>query len=153
MAQEIERKFLVKNKDFKELAKGVFYKQGYLTLGENTVRVRIKGEKAVLTIKSKSKGITRSEFEYEIPIEDANEMLNNHCLNDIIEKYRYKIEYKGKLWEVDEFLGKNKGLLLAEIELESEDEIFEKPDWVTEEVSHDKRYFNAYLSQNSFSTW
>ena len=150
---EIERKFLLKNDLWKKNAVGTHYAQGYLNkAGENTLRVRIAGEKAFLTIKSKSEGILRQEFEYEIPPEDAGELLKL-SQTPIIEKIRYKIAYAGKCWEVDEFLGKNKGLYVAEIELDSEDEPFEKPEWVGEEVSGDKRYYNSHLARKPFLEW
>ncbi len=150
---EIERKFLLKNDSWKENAVGTHYAQGYLNqAGENTVRVRIAGEKAFLTIKSKSKGISRQEFEYEIPEQDARELLKL-SLTPIVEKIRYKIEYAGKCWEIDEFLGKNKGLYVAEIELNSEKEPFEKPEWLGKEVSDDKRYFNSRLARHPYSEW
>ena len=150
---EIERKFLLKNDSWKKNAVGIHYAQGYLNQeGENTVRVRIAGEKAFLTIKSKSKGISRQEFEYEIPLEDAKELLKL-SQTPIVEKIRYKIEYAGKYWEVDEFLGKNEGLYIAEIELNAEDEAFEKPEWLGKEVSDDKRYYNSRLARKPFSEW
>jgi CYTH domain-containing protein len=150
---EIERKFLLRNDLWKKNAIGIHYAQGYLNkAGENTFRIRIAGEKAFLTIKSKSEGISRQEFEYEIPPEDARELLKL-SRTPIIEKIRYKIEYAGKCWEVDEFLGKNKGLYVAEIELDSEDEAFEKPEWIGEEVSGDKRYYNSHLARKPFSEW
>jgi len=150
---EIERKFLLKNNSWKENAIGIHYAQGYLNQArENTVRVRIAGEKAFLTIKSKSKGISRQEFEYEIPRKDAQELLKL-SQTPIVEKIRYKIEYAGKCWEVDEFLGKNKGLVVAEIELDAENETFEKPEWIGKEVSDDKRYFNSHLARKPFSEW
>ena len=150
---EIERKFLLKNDLWRKNAVGIHYAQGYLNnAGENTFRIRIAGEKAFLTIKSRSKGISRQEFEYEIPPEDAGELLKL-SQSPIIEKIRYKIEYAGKWWEVDEFLGKNKGLYIAEIELDSEDEPFEKPEWIGKEVSGDKRYYNSYLACKPFSEW
>ena len=153
MNVEIERKFLIKSDLWKENSVGVHYAQGYLNdAGTNTVRVRIAGEKAFLTIKSKSEGIFRQEFEYEIPPEEAKELLKL-SQTQIIEKIRYKIEYAGKCWEVDEFLGKNRGLYVAEIELNSEDEPFEKPEWVGQEVSDDKRYYNSYLARKPFSEW
>ena len=150
---EIERKFLLKNNSWKENAVGIPYVQGYLNkAGENTVRIRIAGEKAFLTIKSKSKGISRKEFEYEIPPGDAGELLKL-SQSPIIEKIRYKIEYAEKCWEIDEFLGKNKGLYVAEIELNSENEAFEKPEWIGKEVSDDKRYYNSHLARKPFLEW
>ncbi|MBE6330024.1 MAG: CYTH domain-containing protein [Bacteroidales bacterium] len=150
---EIERKFLLKNDNWREGAVGVHYKQAYLNeKGDNTVRVRIEGEKAKLTIKGKSSNISRLEFEYDIPMEDA-EALFTLAKTPIVEKYRYKIMYAGNCWEVDEFLGMNRGLVVAEIELESETQSFEKPDWIGMEVSGDKRYTNANLARKPYCEW
>lgn len=150
---EIERKFLLKNDNWREGAVGVLYKQAYLNeKGDNTVRVRIEGEKAKLTIKGKSSNISRLEFEYDIPMEDA-EALFTLAKTPIVEKYRYKIMYAGNCWEVDEFLGMNRGLVVAEIELESETQSFEKPDWIGMEVSGDKRYTNANLARKPYCEW
>ena len=150
---EIERKFLLKNDNWREGAVGVHYKQAYLNeKGDNTVRVRIEGEKAKLTIKGKSSNISRLEFEYDIPMEDA-EALFSLAKTPIVEKYRYKIMYAGNCWEVDEFLGLNRGLVVAEIELESETQPFEKPDWIGMEVSGDKRYTNANLARKPYCEW
>lgn len=150
---EIERKFLLKNDNWRDGAVGVHYKQAYLNeKGDNTVRVRIEGEKAKLTIKGKSSNISRLEFEYDIPMADA-EALFTLAKTPIVEKYRYKIMYAGNCWEVDEFLGMNRGLVVAEIELESETQSFEKPDWIGMEVSGDKRYTNANLARKPYCEW
>ena len=150
---EIERKFLLKNDNWREGAVGVHYKQAYLNeKGDNTVRVRIEGEKAKLTIKGKSSNISRLEFEYDIPMEDAEELFTL-AKTPVVEKYRYKIMYAGNCWEVDEFLGLNRGLVVAEIELESETQPFEKPDWIGMEVSGDKRYTNANLARKPYCEW
>lgn len=150
---EIERKFLLKNDNWREGAVGVHYKQAYLNeKGDNTVRVRIEGDKAKLTIKGKSSNISRLEFEYDIPMEDA-EALFTLAKTPIVEKFRYKIMYAGNCWEVDEFLGMNRGLVVAEIELESETQSFEKPDWIGMEVSGDKRYTNANLARKPYCEW
>ena len=150
---EIERNFLLKNDNWREGAIGVHYKQAYLNeKGDNTVRVRIEGEKAKLTIKGKSSNISRLEFEYDIPMADA-EALFTLAKTPIVEKYRYKIMYAGNCWEVDEFLGMNRGLVVAEIELESETQSFEKPDWIGMEVSGDKRYTNANLARKPYCEW
>ncbi|MCQ2210365.1 MAG: CYTH domain-containing protein [Paludibacteraceae bacterium] len=150
---EIERKFLLKNNSWKEGATGVHYKQAYLNeKGDNTIRVRIEGDVAKLTIKSKAKNISRMEFEYDIPMEDA-EQLFTIAKTKAVEKYRYKIMYEGNCWEVDEFLGDNEGLVVAEIELKSENQSFLKPDWIGEEVSNDNRYTNASLARNPFKEW
>lgn len=154
MPQEIERKFLVTDNRFKEQGEGVFIHQGYLGLNsKNVVRVRVYGEHAFLTIKGRRKGIGRAEYEYEIPVDEATEMLDNLCEVPTLKKYRYRIPVGGKTWEVDEFLGANKGLLLAEIELTHENEAFEKPEWAGKEVSHDNRYYNAFLTHTPYTTW
>lgn len=150
---EIERKFLLKNDNWRDGAVGVHYKQAYLNeKGDNTVRVRIEGDKAKLTIKGKSSNISRLEFEYDIPMADA-EALFTLAKTPIVEKFRYKIMYAGNCWEVDEFLGLNRGLVVAEIELESETQSFEKPDWIGMEVSGDKRYTNANLARKPYCEW
>ncbi|MBT4735830.1 MAG: CYTH domain-containing protein [Candidatus Marinimicrobia bacterium] len=153
MAKEIERKFLMDLTHWPRDTEGTPYRQGYLSITKKgIVRVRIKGEIATLTVKSSGTGLSRDEFEYEIPIDDA-EALINLCQNDIIEKTRYKIMAKGKLWDVDEFHGENSGLWLAEVELESEDESVILPKWVIQEVSGDEKYYNAFLSKHPFLTW
>ena len=150
---EIERKFLLLNNLWKSEAVGVHYKQAYLNeKGDNTIRVRIEGNQAKLTIKSKATNISRMEFEYDIPKEDA-EKLFLIAKTPAVEKYRYKIEYAGNIWEVDEFLGDNEGLVIAEIELESENQTFQKPSWIGMEVSGDKRYTNANLARNPYKNW
>ena len=154
MAKEIERKFLVKNMDWKTNSQGIYYHQGYLNdEPERTVRVRIAGNKAFLTIKGISKGFSRDEFEYEIPLTDASEILNKLCFKPNIEKYRYRINYNNHQWEIDEFAGDNKGLIVAEIELQTEDEKFELPDWIGQEVTGDPRYYNSNLIKNPYLSW
>lgn len=154
MGIEIERKFLVNGDRWKSLGEGVLLRQGYLSSApERVVRVRVEGESAMLTIKGRSVGATRNEWEYPIPIADAQALLDGLCERPIIEKYRYRIAHDGMMWEVDEFLGENAGLVVAEIELASEDQAFAKPEWVGEEVTHDPRYFNANLLRHPFSTW
>jgi adenylate cyclase len=154
MALEIERKFLVQGDAWKSLGQGVLLRQGYLSSQpERVVRVRIEGESAMLTIKGKSVGATRGEWEYPIPLADAEEFLDRLCERPVIEKRRYRIPYEGMLWEVDEFLGENAGLVVAEIELQAEDQPFAKPTWVTEEVTQDARYFNANLLRMPYSRW
>jgi len=154
MAKEIERKFLVRGEVWREKAEGLSYRQGYLsTEKERTVRVRTIDSKGFLTIKGINVGATRNEFEYDIPVEDANQMLDELCLKPIIEKKRYQIEHGGFIWEVDEFFGDNEGLILAEIELESENQSFETPSWIAEEVTGDPRYFNSNLIAQPFSSW
>ena len=154
MGTEIERKFLLTGDEWRSLAKGTAYRQGYLnSQKERTVRVRTIDDKGFLTIKGISVGATRMEFEYEIPVEDARVLLDELCEKPLIEKNRYKIDYAGFTWEVDEFFGENQGLVVAEIELASEDQQFEKPDWVGEEVSGDPRYFNSNLIKEPYSRW
>lgn len=154
--QEIERKFLVKNESFKSLATAKKkIAQGYLnTNPERTVRVRIADEKAFLTIKGKGNdtGMTRFEWEKEIPVEEAKSLLEL-CEKGVIEKTRFEIPSGKHLFEVDEFYGENVGLIIAEIELSDENEAFEKPDWLGKEVTNDERFYNAYLSKNSFKNW
>ena len=153
MGVEIERKFLVLNNDWRTLGTPVNYAQGYLTAnGIRTVRIRIAGEEGFITIKGGSNGISRLEFEYPIPVLDALEMLRL-CAIPVIQKFRTKIDYKGKIWEIDEFEGDNKGLILAEIELTSEDESFDIPPWIGQEVTGDLRYFNSQLSVRPFRSW
>ena len=152
MPKEIERKFLVKNDTWRD-ASGTRYRQGYLSsVKERTVRVRTIEDKGYLTIKGIAVGATRLEFEYEIPRDDADTLLGM-CEQPLIEKKRYKIQYEGFVWEVDEFFGDNQGLIIAELELESEDQQFPRPDWVGEEVTGDSRYFNANLIKHPFTAW
>lgn len=154
MGTEIERKFLLTGDAWRDMAVGIKYRQGYLGLdNKRTVRVRIAGEQAFLTIKGKTSGISRMEYEYPIPVEDASILLAELCEQPIIEKKRYKVVYQGFVWEVDEFFGENEGLLVAEIELEEEGQEFEKPPWVGAEVSSDRRYCNASLIKNPYSMW
>lgn len=154
MSKEIERKFLVIGEEWKKLAKGTQYRQGYLNSAkERTVRIRTIDDKAFLTIKGLTVGVTRLEYEYPIPHADCVAMLENLAEKPIIEKNRYKIKIGNLTWEVDEFLGVNQGLVVAEVELESEDQKFEKPSWVGEEVSSDPRYFNSNLVANPYTTW
>ena len=153
MGKEIERKYLVKGEAWKELGKGVLYRQGYLnSLKERVVRARTMGPKAALTIKGITVGATRLEFEYEIPMDDCNQLLDL-CEQPIIEKTRYKIPFGGLIWEVDEFHGVNDGLVVAECELESEDQSIDKPEWIGDEVTGDSRYFNSNLIANPFTAW
>ncbi|MBR4840289.1 MAG: CYTH domain-containing protein [Paludibacteraceae bacterium] len=153
MNLEIERKFLLKDDSWKAGNIGIHYKQAYLNEpGGNTVRVRIEGDEAKLTIKSKAIGISRQEFEYTIPLADA-EALFLLARTPIVEKYRYKIPYAGNIWEVDEFVGQNEGLVVAEIELNSENQAFEKPSWIGDEVTGDKRYYNSHLARHPYSEW
>jgi adenylate cyclase len=154
MGVEIERKFLLAGDGWRALGQPVLLRQGYLSSApERTVRVRIEGEQGTLTIKGKSVGATRAEWEYPIPLADASDLLDRLCEQPIIEKYRRRIALGAHTWEVDEFLGANQGLVVAEIELDAEDQQFDKPDWVGEEVTHDRRYFNSSLIRHPFSLW
>lgn len=153
---EIERKFLVKNLDFIALAttKNRIV-QGYLNSApERTVRIRIKGNKGFLTIKGigNESGTTRMEWEKEIDLKEAEELLKI-CETGVIDKVRYEIPVGNHTYEVDIFHGENEGLIMAEIELKSEDEVFEKPSWLGQEITSDKRYYNAYLSNNPYKNW
>ena len=152
MAKEIERKFLVKD-SWQPQSTGIKIAQGYLsTVPERTVRVRIKGEKGYLTIKGKNVGVSRAEYEYEIPRQDAEEMLQL-AEQPILVKTRY-LEQQGEFtWEVDVFAGENQGLVVAEIELPAEDAEFSRPAWLGQEVSGDVRYYNANLIKCPFSLW
>lgn len=154
MAVEIERKYLVDKKLLPNLENGYKIKQGYITTEKiAVVRVRVKNDKAYLTIKGESSGISRLEFEYEIPLIDANEMLDKLCLESIIDKTRYLIEYKNHTWELDIFHGLNDGLIVAEVELNDENEDIELPNWIREEVSNDTRYYNSNLMSFPYSKW
>lgn len=153
MAIEIERKFLVQGDDWRQGATGVRYVQGYLNRDKaRTVRVRIAGTQGFLTIKGESVGATRAEFEYPVPVEDAQALLAL-CEGPCIDKTRYRIPLDGRGWEVDVFAGDNAGLVVAEIELPSEDAPFTRPSWLGEEVTHDARYFNSNLSRHPYSRW
>lgn len=153
---EIERKFLTTSDAFKAVAfKQTNIVQGYLsTVPERTVRVRIKGEKGFLTIKGSSNesGLTRFEWEKEIPIDEAKNLMEL-CEKGVIDKIRYEVKIGNHIFEVDEFRGENLGLIITEIELTSENETFEKPIWLGKEVTNDIRYYNSYLSKNPFANW
>ena len=154
MGVEIERKFLPASDGWRELGEPTLLRQGYLSADPTrTVRVRIDGERAFLTIKGKSVGATRGEWEYPIPVAEAAELLDTLCQQPLVEKYRRRIAVGAHTWEVDEFLGANAGLVVAEIELASEDEAFEKPDWIGREVTGEARYFNSNLIRHSYSQW
>jgi CYTH domain-containing protein len=153
MAFEIERKFLVDTNKWTPTETGTRLIQAYLGLDPlPVVRIRISGKKAFLTIKGPSRTISRPEFEYEIPVDDAYEMLKL-AISEPVEKTRHKVQYEGFIWEVDVFSGKNKGLVMAEIELKSENQNFKRPDWLLEEVSGDERFYNSYLSVHPFQEW
>ena len=154
MAKEIERKFLVKGDSWRSQGHGRRYRQGYLsTVKERTVRVRTAGDRGFITVKGINVGPTRAEYEYEIPLADANEMLDHLCERPLIEKTRYRILSGDVVWEVDEFDGVNRGLITAEVELKSEDQTVSLPDWIGQEVSDDPRYYNANLVARPFSAW
>ncbi|MCF7791320.1 MAG: CYTH domain-containing protein [Victivallales bacterium] len=155
MGLEIERKFLVKNLNFLKGVTGVKYSQGYIPSDGNPgLRIRIAGDKGFITLKSNLKGIkVRREFEYEIPVKDAEEMLQFFCLKPYIEKYRYKLDINGRTWEIDVFEGDNKGLVLAEVELDDENQQVEKPEWIEKEVTGDCRYQNSSLAVNPYCSW
>lgn len=155
VGREIERKFLLRSDAWRdEVSYSARMVQGYLARGEQSaVRVRIRGDIAELNIKHTRDGIHRLEFEYEIPLSDAREILDHVALRPLIDKTRYHVVHGGHLWEIDEFHGENAGLIVAEIELERADEAFERPDWLGEEVSRDQRYFNSNLSRLPYSQW
>ena len=154
MAVEIERKFLVVDDAWRGLGPATTFRQGYLsTVKERTVRVRVAGNQGTLTIKGITVGATRAEYEYSIPVGDANAMLDELCERPIIEKTRHVVDHDGTTWEIDEFAGVNEGLVVAEVELEHEDATFARPDWIGDEVTDDPRYFNANLIAHPFSTW
>ena len=153
MKFEIERKFLVKA-NWPKPKSGLECVQGYISAdAERVVRIRTMGSKGWLTIKSIKTHITRIEYEYEIPFGEAQELLNTLCIKPLIEKTRFTIFSLDQDWEIDVFHGENIGLIVAEVELESEDESIQIPDWVGKEVTEDSRYYNANLSQNSFTSW
>jgi adenylate cyclase len=154
MGLEIERKFRVIGDSWRENAESVHIRQGYLAIGPPvSVRVRVTGSSAMLNIKESTLEIARAEFEYEIPVAEAREMLEDLCEGGIVEKNRYTIDFEGCRWEIDEFLGDNQGLLIAEIELEGVDQTFPRPPRLGAEVSGDERYFNTFLSRNPYCDW
>ncbi len=155
MTIEIERKFLVINDNWRSLAQGKVYRQGYIETANKitTIRVRIIGEKAYLTIKSKTEGISRHEFEYPVPLEDGKIMLDTLCNRPLIEKIRYQLYHDNLMWEIDEFQGENQGLIIAEVELQDENQIINLPDWVGKEVSDDPKYYNVNLTKYPYQTW
>ena len=155
MASEIERKFLLRSDAWRnQIRDSVHLVQGYLSRGEQSaIRVRIDGTKAQFNIKHALDGIHRLEYEYTIPVEDAQEILEHVALRPLIDKTRHHVMYEGHLWEIDEFHGENDGLIVAEIELRDPDEFFAKPDWLGDEVSHDRRYYNSSLSELPYTQW
>ena len=155
MATEIEHKFLLANDNWRNIVHhSVKYRQGYLTSDPtSSIRVRTCNDKAWLNIKSATVGTYRHEYEYEIPIQDANEIINNLCRKPLIEKTRYFVQHDNHTWEIDEFEGVNKGLIVAEIELSEVGETFAIPDWIGDEVTHDLRYYNNNLSLQPYIEW
>lgn len=154
MGIEIERKFLIDMDKWQPLDKGIEIRQGYLSTDkERTVRVRTKGDRAYLTVKGVTHDIARLELEYEIPLADANQLLDELCHKPLIEKRRYVEKHLGHLWEIDVFFGDNEGLVVAEVELKSEDEALELPEWIAQEVSGDSRYYNSNLSRRPYNKW
>ena len=153
MGQEIERKFRV-DPAWQPEGEGSLFEQGYLSSHpERVVRVRVDGTRAKLTIKGSNTGVTRTEYEYEVPLGDAQAMLRDLCEKPLISKRRHVITHAGKRWEVDVFLGDNAGLVIAELELASETEAFERPAWLREEVSDDPRFYNSNLVKAPYKTW
>ena len=155
MEMEIERKFLVKNTEWEKESEGKRYRQGYFPVAGRaiTLRVRTCGEQAFITIKGEPKGFSRAEFEYEIPVKDADIMLDTLCLKPLIEKTRYLVKVNSLLWELDVFHGENEGLIIAEVELESETQQIVLPDWIKREVTGDLKYYNSTLVRYPFSKW
>ena len=154
MALEIERKYLIDLGKISTLENGIRIKQGYLSTDKNAVvRVRVKNDKAYLTIKGANNGISRLEFEYEIPFDEANEMLDNLCKKPVIDKTRYIIKHDIHIWEIDVFYGDNEGLVVAEVELKDENEKINLPSWIKEEVTSDNRYFNSNLMKHPYKDW
>ena len=155
MATEIERKFLVRDDSWRDhVEKHTRIVQGYLANTERgSIRVRLSGDEASMNIKGMTLGVSRTEFDYSIPVTDAQTMLDTLCLRPLIDKTRYIVQHDGHTWEIDEFTGENMGLIVAEIELENVNENFSRPDWLGEEVSDDPRYYNVCLIKHPYSEW
>lgn len=155
MAVEIEKKFLLKNNNWRKLvAQSVRYKQGYFSTNKkSSIRIRVTDNSASLNIKSATLGITRNEYDYPIPLDEAEEMLEQLCNRPLLEKTRHFLMHDGNKWEIDEFLGDNQGLIVAELELEHPEQTFSKPDWLGEEVSDDPRYYNVCLVTHPYKDW
>ena len=155
MGVEIEHKFLVSDEGWRaEISRSVVFRQGYLSSDPGcSVRVRIGGDEARLNIKSATIGVRRSEFEYAIPAGDASQILDELCAGPLVEKTRHFVRFAGREWEIDEFAGDNAGLVVAEIELEDEDEGFERPPWVGADVSGEPRYYNQRLAEYPYTRW
>lgn len=155
MATEIERKFLLVSDEWRQLiSRSESFRQGYLSSSKHaSVRVRIADDKATLNIKGMTLGVERPEYEYEIPLHDAAELLDQLCERPLIEKTRHFVEFGGNLWEIDEFHGDNAGLVVAEVELDSSDQVITMPTWAGKDVSHLERYYNVRLTQYPYSRW
>lgn len=155
MAREIERKFLVANDDWRvQVSSTARYRQGYLSSGGKcSIRVRVDGDRGFLNLKSATLDITRSEYEYEVPLADAEEMLAHLCEGLLVDKQRHFVEHDGHTWEIDVFEGDNHGLVIAELELDAVDSVFKLPSWAGQEVSDDPRYYNVYLAHVPFNRW
>lgn len=154
MSTEIERKFLITGDAWRGVGISTVFRQGYLsTVKERTVRVRAAGDQGSITVKGITIGATRTEFEYSIPLADADAMLDELCERPIVEKTRHVVEVDGTIWEIDEFAGVNEGLIVAEVELDSIDQEVTRPDWIGDEVTDDPRYFNANLISHPYSEW
>lgn len=155
MPIEIEHKFLLVNDDWRKLVEKTYhYWQGYLSsTRQNSVRIRVADTKAWINIKSAVVGTHRLEYEYDIPVPEAKEILEQLCHKPLIEKYRHIVTYGQHVWEIDEFLGDNLGLIVAEVELAEKDEKFVTPSWIGQDVTHDLRYYNNFLSQNPYNKW
>jgi adenylate cyclase len=155
MPEEIEHKFLVRDDSWRTVVThSVEYRQGYLANNDRySVRVRVSGTKGHLNIKSAQLGVQRQEFEYEIPLDEAHALLDRLCEKPLVEKVRHFVSHAGKTWEVDEFRGDNAGLVVAEVELDAVGESFERPDWVSDDVSDDPRYYNVNLVKTPYTTW
>ena len=152
---EIERKYRVTDTSYRAQAtRCTYYKQGYLSAAPAaTVRIRIAGDQAFITIKGTTTGCSRQEYEYPIPVADATRMLDSLCQSGLIEKRRYLYPYAGHTWEIDEFMGDNEGLIMAEVELSDEQEVFEKPGFIGREVTGDRRYYNSHLRTYPYKLW
>lgn len=159
MAREIERKFLLSSDEWKALAhQKTFFAQGYLNDisdkgAKSSVRVRLEGDKANMNIKSLEIGISRDEYEYEIPFAEGKKMLETLSVGPVVEKHRYLVKFANHLWEIDEFHGDNDGLVVAEVEMASEDEYIEMPSWIGQEVTEEVRFYNISLSKRPFNSW
>jgi len=155
MPTEIEKKFLLKNDNWRDQVKSSRnIRQGYLgSMAKASVRIRLDGDNANINIKSADLAMVRQEYEYPVPVDQALEMLETLCESPQVDKIRHLVDYAGHTWEIDEFFGDNAGLVVAEIELNSEDEDFEIPEWLGEEVTDDGRYYNVNLVQNPYKNW